>query len=65
MPRRRIVETLYSSRSKYEIVRIDYDAIPLFESTDYYVFRDGARVAGVFKDLRHAIAWAQRQGARS
>lgn len=65
MPRRRIIEVLYSSRSKYEIVRIDYDSIPFFESTDSYVFRDGDRVAGAFKDMRAAISWAQRQGARS
>ena len=60
---RKVIEVLYDKRSKYEVVRVDNDGIPFFESTDFYVFRDGKQVAGRYSNLQDAIAWAERHGA--
>lgn len=66
MPRKRtVVDVLFTSKSKYEVIRIDSGGpIPFTESIDFYVFRNGEQVAGRYADLRDAIAWAERQGAR-
>lgn len=57
---RLIVEVLRSSKYKYEVVRVDGG---VFSSDDFYVLCEGRQVAGAYKDLRDAAAWARRQGA--
>ena len=55
------VETLYSARSKYEVVRVDGG---LLGGDSFYVLRDGEQVAGRYANLGDAMGWAERQGAR-
>ena len=59
---KRVIETLYGRRSKYEIVRDDHGG--MFFGTVFYVLKDGNILfSGHFDSLPAAIAAARRDGA--
>lgn len=59
MSSRQIVETIYGKYNKYEITKSPGD---VFESTKFYILKDGKPYLGYYSSLRAAVEAAKKEG---
>lgn len=56
MASKKVVETIYGKKSKYEIVKRKTAF-----TTKFYVYRDGNKVSGYYKSLKAAVEAAKNK----